>query len=59
MAVLYAKDQLGLNQDFYHEEFWALYLQAPDRRDTGWSIQSCRPTISGTAWITAISQFVV
>ncbi len=60
MAVLHAKGQLGLNQDFIHESILGTLF-------TGRLVQETRvgpykavvPTIGGTAWITAISQFVV
>jgi proline racemase len=60
MATLYAKGQLGLNQDFRHEGILGTVF-------TGRLVEETRvgryravvPTIGGTAWITAISQFVL
>jgi proline racemase len=60
MAVLHAKGQLGLNQDFIHEGILGTLF-------TGRLIEETQvgpypavvPTIGGTAWITAVSQFVV
>lgn len=60
MAVMHAKGQLGLNQDFYHEGILGTIF-------TGRLIEETRvgpykavvPTIGGSAWITAISQIVV
>ncbi len=60
MAVMYARGELGLNQDFYHEGIVGTLF-------TGRLIEETRvgnytavvPTISGTAWITGITHFVV
>jgi proline racemase len=60
MAALYAKGLLGLNQDFHHEGILGTIF-------TGRLIEEVQvgphkavvPTLSGSAWITAISQFVV
>ena len=60
MAALYAKGQLGLNQDFLHEGILGTVF-------TGRLIEETRvgpyravvPTIGGTAWITAMNQFVL
>lgn len=60
MAVMHAKGQLGLHQDFYHEGILGTIF-------TGRLIEETRvgpykavvPTIGGSAWITAISQIVV
>ncbi len=60
MAALYAKGQLGLNEDFLHEGILGTVF-------TGRLIEETRvgpyravvPTIGGTAWITALSQFVL
>jgi len=60
MAVLYAKDQLGLNQDFYHEGILgSLFTGRLIEETQVGPYRAVVPTISGTAWITAISQFVV
>lgn len=60
MATLYARGQLGLDQDFIHEGILGTLF-------TGRLIEETRvgpykavvPTIGGTAWITGINQFVV
>lgn len=60
MAVMYAKGQLGLNQDFRHEGILGTIF-------TGRLVEETRvgpykaviPTLSGTAWITGIAQYVV
>jgi proline racemase len=60
MAVLYAKDQLGLNQDFCHEGILgSLFTGRLIEETQVGPYRAVVPTISGTAWITAISQFVV
>jgi proline racemase len=60
MAVMYAKGQLGLQQDFHHEGILGTIF-------TGRLIEATRvgpypavvPTLSGTAWITGMAQYVV
>ena len=60
MATLYARGELGLNEDFHHEGILGTMF-------TGRLIDTCRvgeydaviPTITGQAWITAISQYVI
>ena len=60
MAALYAKGQLGLNEDYHHEGILGTIF-------TGRLVEETRvgpykavvPTIGGTAWITAINQFVI
>jgi proline racemase len=60
MAAMYAKGQLGLNQDFRHEGILGTIF-------TGRLVEETRvgpykaviPTLSGTAWITGIAQYVV
>ncbi len=60
MAALYAKGQLGLNQDFYHEGILgALFTGRLVEETQVGPYKAVVPTIGGTAWITAISQFVV
>ena len=60
MAVLYAKHQLGLNQDFCHEGILSTLFTGRLIEETQVGpYKAVVPTISGTAWITAISQFVV
>jgi proline racemase len=60
MAVMYAKGQLGLHQDFRHEGILGTIF-------TGRLVAATRvgpyaavvPTLSGTAWITGLAQYVV
>ena len=60
MAALYAKGELGLNEDFHHEGILGTIF-------TGRLVDTCQvgdyeavvPTIRGQAWITGISQYVV
>ena len=60
MAALHAKGQLGLHQDFQHEGILGTTF-------TGCLIEETRvgpyravvPTLSGTAWITGIANYVV
>jgi proline racemase len=60
MAALYAKGQLGLHQDFRHEGILSTVF-------TGRLIEETKvgpytavvPTLSGTAWITGLAQYVV
>ena len=60
MAVMYAKGQLGLHEDFHHEGILGTIF-------TGRLIEATRvgpypavvPTLSGTAWITGMAQYVV
>ena len=60
MAALHAKGQLPLNQDFVHEGILGTTF-------TGRLISQTRvgphpavvPTISGSAWITGITQYVL
>lgn len=60
MATLHARGQLGLNEDFHHEGILGTVF-------TGRLVEETRvgpykavvPTISGTAWITGMSQYGV
>jgi proline racemase len=60
MAALHARGRLGLNEDFHHEGVLGTIF-------TGRLLREARvgpypavvPTITGRAWITAISQFVL
>jgi proline racemase len=60
MAVMYAKGQLGLNQDFCHEGILGTLF-------TGRLVEETRvgpykavvPTLSGAAWITGFAQYVL
>ena len=60
MAVLYAKGQLGLNQDFHHEGILGTLFTGRLIEETQVGpYKAVVPTIGGTAWITAINQFVL
>jgi len=60
MAALHARGQLGLNQDFYHEGILGTVFTGRLIAETQVGpYRAVVPTIGGTAWITAISQFVV
>lgn len=60
MATLYARGQLGLNQDFHHEGILGTLFtgRLVEEAQVG-SYPAVVPTIGGTAWITAINQFMV
>jgi proline racemase len=60
MAVLHAKGQLGLHEDFRHEGILGTVFTGrlvEQTRVGGYS--AVVPTITGTAWITGIAQYVV
>ncbi len=60
MAVLHARGQLGLHTDFYHEGILGTLFTGRLVEETQVGpYRAAVPTIGGTAWITAISQFVV
>jgi proline racemase len=60
MATLYARGQLGLNTDFQHEGILGTLFTGRLIEETQVGpYQAVVPTIGGTAWITAINQFVV
>jgi proline racemase len=60
MAVLYAKGQLGLNQDFCHEGILGTVFTGRLVEETQVGpYRAVVPTLSGTAWITGIAQYVV
>jgi proline racemase len=60
MAALHAKGKLGLGQDFVHEGILGTVftgrLVAETRVGT---YRAVVPTLSGTAWITGLAQYVV
>lgn len=60
MATLYAKGQLGLNQDFCHEGILGTLFtgRLVEEMQVG-PYRAVVPTLSGTAWITGIAQYVV
>ena len=60
MAVLHAKGQLPLHQDFLHEGILGTLFTGRLVEETMvGQYKAVVPTIAGTAWITAINQFVV
>ena len=60
MATLHARGQLGLNTDFHHEGILGTLFTGRLVEETQVGpYQAVVPTIGGTAWITAINQFVV
>jgi len=60
MATLYARGQLGLNTDFHHEGILGTLFTGRLIEETQVGpYKAVVPTIGGTAWITAINQFVV
>lgn len=60
MATLYARGQLGLHTDFYHEGILGTLFTGRLVEETQVGpYKAVVSTISGTAWITAINQFVV
>jgi len=60
MATMYARGQLGLNEDFQHEGILGTLFtgRLVEETQVG-SYRAVVPTIGGTAWITGINQFVV
>jgi len=60
MAALCAKGELGLNQDFIHEGvLGTLFTGRLVEETTVGPYRAVIPTLSGTAWITGISNYVV
>ncbi len=60
MAALYAKGELGMNQDFHHEGILGTIFTGRLIRETRiGDVTAVVPTIRGQAWITGISQYVV
>jgi len=60
MAALWAKGQLGLNEDFVHEGILGTtFTGRLERETTMGDYAAVVPTISGTAWITGFAQYVV
>jgi proline racemase len=60
MAALHAKGRLGLNQDFVHEGILGTLFTGRLVEETQVGrFRAVIPTIGGTAWITAINQFVL
>jgi proline racemase len=60
MATMYARGQLGLNEDFQHEGILGTLFTGRLVEETQVGpYRAVVPTIGGTAWITGINQFVV
>jgi len=60
MAALWAKGQLGLDEDFVHEGvLGTTFTGRLVRETTMGAYPAVIPTISGTAWITGFAQYVV
>lgn len=60
MATLHARGQLGLNEDFHHEGILGTVFTGRLVEETRVGpYQAVVPTISGTAWITGMSQYGV
>ena len=60
MAVLHAKGQLGLDQDFHHEGILGTIFTGRLIRETMiGAYRAVVPTLSGRAWITGFAQYVV
>jgi len=60
MATLYERGELGLNQEFRHEGILGtVFTGRLIREATVGSYRAVVPTLTGTAWITGIAQYVV
>jgi proline racemase len=60
MAALHAKGRLALEQDFVHEGILGtVFTGRLIRKARVGPYQAVVPTLSGTAWITALAQYVV
>jgi proline racemase len=60
MAVLHAKGQLGLGEDFLHEGIMGtIFTGRLLRETTVGPYKAVVPTITGTAWITGLATYVV
>ncbi len=60
MAVLHAKGALGLDEEFRHEGILGTTWTGRLVRETDLAgVPAVVPTLSGTAWITGIAQYVV
>jgi proline racemase len=60
MAVMYARGQLGLNEDFHHESILGTLFTGRllEESQVG-QYKAVVPTLSGQAWITGIANYVV
>jgi proline racemase len=60
MATLYAKGRLGLNEDFHHEGILGTIFTGRLIEETKvGEYQAVVPTISGQAWITGMSNYIL
>ena len=60
MAVMHAKGELGLDEDFRHEGILGtIFTVRLLRETTVGDYKAVVPTLSGTAWITGFAQYVV
>ncbi|MFZ5810051.1 MAG: proline racemase family protein [Chloroflexota bacterium] len=60
MATLYAKAKLGLNEDFHHEGILGTIFTGRLIEETKvGEYQAVVPTISGQAWITGMSNYIL
>ncbi len=60
MAVLHAKGQLGLNEDFCHESvLGTLFTGRLIRKAKVGDYDAVVPTLSGRAWITGFAEYVI
>ncbi len=60
MAVMHAKSQLGLDQDFRHEGILGtIFTGRLVRETTVGEHDAVVPSLTGTAWITGFAQYVV
>jgi len=60
MAVMHAKNELALNQDFKHESILGTTFTGRLLRETTvGEYRAVVPTITGSAWITGFAQYVV
>ena len=60
MAVLHAKGELGLNEDFVHESvIGTLFTGRLIRETKVGDYRAVVPTLSGRAWITGFANYVV
>lgn len=60
MAILYAKGKLGLNEDFHHEGILGTIFTGRLIEETKvGEYQAVVPTISGQAWITGMSNYIL
>lgn len=60
MAVMYAKDELGLNEDFHHEGILGTIFSGRLIEETQvGEYPAVIPTLTGQAWITGFANYVV